>query len=62
MKDNFYKISALSNEDRTKVKKYWSELWGNEFAKALTTDYEPSGDMIKVKASVGPKREKYSNK
>ena len=47
----FYKISELDNKDRTKLKGYWSELWGNEFAKALVTDYEPSGDMKKVQAS-----------
>jgi hypothetical protein len=50
-KKAFYKVSELSGEDRTKLKKYWSELWGNEFAKALVTDYEPSGNVKKVKAS-----------
>ena len=51
----FYKISELDNKDRTKLKGYWSELWGNEFAKALVTDYEPSGDMKKVKANKSSK-------
>ncbi len=53
---NFRKISELSGEDTTKLKKYWSELWGSEFAKALTTNYEPSGDMIKVKAESKTKK------
>jgi hypothetical protein len=47
------KISELSSEDRTKLKGYWSELWGKEFANALVTDFEPDGDKMKVKASSG---------
>jgi hypothetical protein len=47
----FVKISELSSEDRTKLKGYWSELWGKEFANALVTDFETDGDKIKVKAS-----------
>jgi hypothetical protein len=55
-KKAFYKISELSGEDRTKLKQYWFELWGNEFAKALVTDYEPSGDMKKTKANSGNRK------
>ena len=46
----FMKLSELSGEDRTKVRQYWSELWGKEFAKALVTDYEPDGEKQSVEA------------
>jgi hypothetical protein len=48
---NFQKISALTSEDRTKLKNYWSDLWGKEFAKALTTDFETDGKTVDVKAN-----------
>jgi len=55
MKD-FVKISELSKEDRSKLKGYWSELWGSEFANALVTDYEPDGNKIKLKANSNKER------
>lgn len=51
MNATFLKMSALSSEDRSKIKGYWSPLWGSEFAKALTMDYETSGNKKKVEAS-----------
>lgn len=47
----FVKLSALSSKDRTKVKGYWTPLWGSEFSQALTTDYMTSGNKKKVEAS-----------
>ena len=47
----FVKISELSGEDRGKLNGYWSELWGKEFANALTKDYKPEGKTKEVKAS-----------
>jgi hypothetical protein len=41
-KSPFKKIAELSAQDRTKLKTYWTELWGKEFADALTTDYKPA--------------------
>jgi len=46
----FKKVSELSGEDRSKLKTYWSELWGPEFAAALTTDFKPEGKKQKVEA------------
>ena len=46
----FVKVSELSSEDRTKLRSYWKELWGSEFAKALVTDYEPDGEKVAVAA------------
>jgi len=36
----FKKISELSANDRTKLKGYWEELWGSEYAEALITDFK----------------------
>jgi len=36
----FKKISELSASDRTKLKGYWEELWGSEYANALITDFK----------------------
>jgi len=47
----FNKISALSSEDRTKLKEYWSDLWGSEFATALTTDFKSDAKKVDVKAN-----------
>lgn len=47
----FKKISALTPADRAKVKNYWSDLWGTEFATALTTDFENDGKSAEVKAN-----------
>ena len=47
---NFKKVSELTGEDRTKLRTYWSELWGSEFAKALTTDFKPEGNQKQVEA------------
>ncbi len=47
---NFKKISELAGEDRTKLKAYWTELYGAEFANAMVTDYKPEGKTKKVEA------------
>jgi len=47
----FKKISALTPGDRAKLKDYWSDLWGTEFANALTTDSENDGRSVDVKAN-----------
>lgn len=47
----FVKISMLSDEDRSKLRDYWDELWGTEVANALTTDFKPGGNKQDVKAS-----------
>lgn len=57
---NFKKISALTPEDRNKVKNYWTDLWGSEFATALTTDFENEGRSKDVKASESNKITKVS--
>lgn len=49
--DNFVKIAELSGEDRSKLKEFWTELWGKEFASALTFDHLPEGKKIDVEAS-----------
>jgi len=51
MKPDMRKIAKLSQEDRTKVKGYWSPLWGKEFGTAMTTDYKPQGKTKKVEAT-----------
>ena len=52
MSNEFKKIADLSAEDRGKLKEYWKELWGKEFADALVTDFKPQGDQKKVKAGI----------
>lgn len=47
----FQKISALTPKDRSKLKNYWSDLWGSEFSTALTTDFENEGNQVDVKAN-----------
>ena len=47
----FTKISALTPADRSKLKNYWGDLWGTEFADALTTDFENDGRSVDVKAN-----------
>lgn len=61
MNVTFVKLSALSTSDRSKVKGYWSPLWGPEFAKALTMDYMTSGNKKKVEASSNSETEKKKN-
>ena len=48
----FVKIAELSGEDRTKLREYWSHLWGGEFASALVKDYKPEVKKVKVTANV----------
>ena len=48
--DNFKKIAELSSKDRTKVKSYWTELYGSEYANSMVTDYEPQGEKKEVAA------------
>lgn len=48
---DFVKVSALSSEDKSKLKEYWTELWGSDFSNALTVDYKPEGRSQEVKAS-----------
>ena len=52
---NFKKIAELSSTDRSKLKEYWTELWGSEFANALTKDYKPEGESKRVEAGKKPK-------
>ena len=51
----FKKVSELAGEDRTKLKGYWKELYGPEYAKAMVTDFKPDGEQKKVEA--GSKKE-----
>jgi hypothetical protein len=53
---NFVKISALTNEDRSKIKTYWTELFGPEFSAAMVEDYDVDGETKKVEASVSSKK------
>lgn len=50
-KRKFVKISELNPKDRSKLESYWTPLWGKEFAKALTTDYQVEGKTKEVKAN-----------
>ena len=50
---NFVKVSKLSSEDRTKIKDYFEELWGKEFAQQLTVDFTPD----KSKKESGKKKD-----
>jgi len=47
----FKKVSALTQKDRGTLNKYWSELWGKEYADAVTTDYTPESEKKEVEAS-----------
>ena len=44
----FVKVSALSEKDRAKVKDYWTDLWGAEFASAVVEDYKSTAKTQKV--------------
>lgn len=57
-KIKFQKISALSESDRKKVKDYWTDQWGSEYADALVTDFENTGSKKEVKANTENKIEK----
>jgi hypothetical protein len=46
----FKKISELDQSSRSKVKEYFSELYGNEYANAMVQDYKPEGEKKKVVA------------
>jgi len=48
---NFIKISALSDKDRTKIKGYFKDLFGDEFANAMVEDYKADAKKKKVEAS-----------
>lgn len=61
MNSIFVKVSALSPKDKSKLKGYWTPLWGTEFSKALTMDYETSGSKKTVKASSNDGTEKKKN-
>lgn len=50
MGKTFKKVSELTGEDRSKLKSYWKELWGEEFANALVSDYKPEGKAKSVEA------------
>lgn len=60
MNNYFVKTSALTGEDRTKLKSYWSELWGSEFANAVVKDYKPDGNKKSVEAN--SKKKNITNK
>ncbi|HUU89036.1 MAG TPA: hypothetical protein VMX17_14975 [Candidatus Glassbacteria bacterium] len=46
----FTKVSELAGEDRTKLKGYWKDLFGPEYANAMVTDFKPDGKEKKVEA------------
>ena len=48
---NFKKVSALDPKSRKTFRDYAKELWGEEFANALTTDYTPEGEKEEKEAS-----------
>jgi hypothetical protein len=62
MNVNFVKLSALSSKDRTKIKNYWTPLWGSEFSQALTTDYMTSGNKKKGETFSNSETEKKNKK
>jgi len=47
---DFKKVSELTSEDTSKLKQYWGQLWGKEFASALTKHYTPDGKQKEVAA------------
>lgn len=47
----FEKISKLTPEDKSKVRSYWEQLYGGEYANAMVTDFKPDGDQKKAEAS-----------
>lgn len=47
---DFIKVSSLTPKDRKKIKDYWSNLNGEQFASDQTKDYKPQGSKIQVKA------------
>jgi len=48
--EKYKKVAELTGEDSTKVKGYFSELYGEEYAKAMVTNYKPDGEQKKVEA------------
>lgn len=57
----FVKISELKPEDRSKLRSYFEELYGTEYANAMIEDYESGGKKMKVAAS-GPETKKITIK
>jgi len=51
----FEKISKLTPEDRSKVKGYWEQLYGAEYANSMVTDFKPDGEQKKVEANTDKK-------
>lgn len=48
---NFKKLAELSPEDRSLVKDFWKDLYGDQYANAMVEDYTPDGKKKEVKAS-----------
>jgi hypothetical protein len=40
------KIAALTDKDKSKLKKYWNGLLGREFSSDQVRDYKPKGKSI----------------
>lgn len=48
--NDFRKVSELQGDDRTKLKEYWKDLYGPEYANSMVTDFKPDGEQKKVEA------------
>lgn len=46
----FKKISELSSKDSSKLKTYWTELWGAEYASAIVENYTTDAKTKDVEA------------
>lgn len=45
----FVKVSKLSSDDSSKLKNYWAELWGNDYANSIVKDYKTATSENKEK-------------
>ena len=45
------KTAALTDKDRSKVKKYWNSLLGKSYSADQVKDYKPKGDSKEVTAN-----------
>lgn len=48
----FVKISELKPEDKSKLRSFWTPLYGSEYAAAMVEDYSTTGKKKEVKAQV----------
>lgn len=58
MMPKMVKISELKPEDRSKLREYWRDLYGEEYAKDMVTDFETGGEMKQVAAEGNKKIKK----